>query len=51
MCVTVVHPPRGECPMGTVSGRGERTGPAGGVALRSAARGVARRPLKGRKAV
>lgn len=45
----VMHLPRGESSMGTISWRRERTGPAGGVALRSPADGVAWRSLKGMK--
>lgn len=43
----VMHLPRGESSMGTVSRRCERTGPAGGVALRRPADRVAWRSLKG----
>lgn len=38
--------PGGQASMGAVGGRGERAGPAGGVALRRPANGVARRTLE-----
>lgn len=37
--------------MGTVCGRGEGAGSAGGVARRRPANGVARRPLEGKETI